>query len=368
MLRLSITGCCLLLNSLCAVDVYLGTMGKGAEGIFRAEFDPEKGKLSNVQLAAAVDRPGFLVFHPERHMLYAVARPNEEPSVVAYRILGDGSLEWDGSAPTGDGNGAHLAVHPSGKLLLTAQYGGGSVAVFALEEDGGVGERVQLIKHEGGSGIVPNRQAAAHPHWVGFSPDGRFALVPDLGLDQIVVYEVDLNSLRLERVGVGETVPGGGPRHMRFSLDGRFVCLLNELTLSVTTFAYNASTGALERLSTTPSLSESVQAKELFNSASEILVHPNGRFVYSGNRGNDSVTVYEADFETGELSVLEVEPIRGAWPRNIAMDAGGSWLFAGGMHSNTVSVFAIDTETGELSFPRSNVVRVPTVSCILIND
>lgn len=368
MLRCLILPLCLLMHPLAAVDVYLGTMSKTAEGIFRANFDPEQGKLTRVELAAQMERPAFLAFHPQRHTLYAIARPNKEASVVAYRIWDDGALELLNVVPTGDDNAAHIAVHPSGKFLLTAQYRAGSVALFPLQADGSLGERQQLIRHEGGSGVVPQRQSAPHPHWVGFSPDGRFAFVPDLGLDQIVIYAVNLDTLELEPAGYVDALPGAGPRHMRFSADGRYVYLLNELTLAVTSFAYNSENGALEPRSTTQALTDELKAKERFNSSSEILVHPNGRFVYSANRGHDSVTAYTANLETGALAVIEVEPIRGAWPRNIAMDSTGAWLLAAGMHSNTVSVFAIDADSGELSFPRGHVVSAPAVSCILLND
>ena len=155
---------------------------------------------------------------------------------------------------------------------------------------------------------------------------------------------------------------------MRFSVDGKFVYLLNELTLSVTTFAYDAETGKLKKLGTVPALSEEVKAKETFNSASEILVHPNGKFVYSANRGNDSVTVYNANPATGDLKVVEVEPVRGAWPRNINLDPSGKWLLAAGANSNTISVFAIDQETGELAFSRGNVWNVPGCICILFGS
>ena len=155
---------------------------------------------------------------------------------------------------------------------------------------------------------------------------------------------------------------------MRFSVDGQFIYLLNELSLSVTTFAYDAEKGTTKRLSTTPALSDKVKAGEAFNSASEILVHPNGKFVYSANRGNDSVTVYRAHPSTGRLRVTEVEPIRGSWPRNINMDATGRWLLAAGAHSNTISVFEIDQESGELTFQTRRVINVPGSICILLND
>ena len=152
---------------------------------------------------------------------------------------------------------------------------------------------------------------------------------------------------------------------MRFSVDGKFIYLLNELSLSVTTFRYDAATGTTTRQSTTPALSEEAKAKEAFNSAAEILVHPNGRFVYSSNRGNDSVTVYLADTATGRLSVTEVEPIRGAWPRNINLDPSGRWLLAAGAHSNTISVHAIDQASGELTYQTRSVINVPGPICVV---
>ncbi len=146
-----------------------------------------------------------------------------------------------------------------------------------------------------------------------------------------------------------------------------FIYLLNELSLSVTTFAYDERTGTTERRSTTPALNDATKAQEAFNSASEILTHPNGRFVYSANRGNDSVTAYLADPASGKLTVHEVEPIRGSWPRNINLDPTGKWLLAAGAHSNTISIFAIDQTTGKLTFQTRGLVNVPGSICILFN-
>jgi 6-phosphogluconolactonase len=150
---------------------------------------------------------------------------------------------------------------------------------------------------------------------------------------------------------------------MRFSIDGKFIYLLNELDLSVTTFAYNADKGSADARSTTPALSQEVKSKELFNSASEIVVHDNGKFVYSANRGNDSVTAFQTDPATGALRVIEVEPIRGAWPRNINLI--DNWLIAAGARSNTLSVFAIDSTTGTLTYQTKSSRNVPGPICIL---
>jgi len=261
------------------VDVYFGTGGTPSKGIYRSTFDTETGELGQAELAAEIGSPGFLALHPKRTNLYAVAQNDQGPCVAAYRIKNNGSIELINTTPIGDGSGAHIAVHLSGKFLLTAQYGGGSVAVFPLDSNGKVEARSQLIEHKGGSGVVDGRQDKPHPHWVGFSPDSRYAFVPDLGIDQIVIYKVDENSPKLMPHGHAEALPGAGPRHMRFSVDGSYIYLLNELRLSVTTFAYDSEAGTTKQLSTTKALSEVVKAKEVFNSSSEIIVHPNGRFI-----------------------------------------------------------------------------------------
>jgi len=350
------------------VDVYFGTGGGLGKGIYHATLDTEKGKLSQATLAAKLNAPGFLTFHPDRTMLYAIAREGRQGVVVAYGIAADGSLTLRNSQDIPDGGAAHISVHPSGNFLLTAQYGAGSIALFKLNADGSLQECSQTIQHKGGSGVFENRQNKPHPHWVGFSPDGRFAFVPDLGLDQIVVYQVESDQALIKQVGQIDGIPGGGPRHMRFSVDGKYIFLLNELSLSVSTFGYDAETGAAELRSTTPTLSEAMKAKESFNSASEILVHPNGQFVYSANRGHDSVTAFQIDPATGRLYVTDIEPIRGAWPRNINLDASGRWLLAAGAHSNTVTLFEIDQVTGELTYPRNSVISVPNAICVLLND
>ncbi len=344
--------------------VYFGTGGKGAKGIYHGTFDAENGKLTPVRLAAEIGSPGFLAAHPEGGKLYAVARWGRTAGVVGYQMKSNGDLVEFTKQANPDGGGAHIAVHPSGKFLLTAQYGGGSTAFFPLDAAGKLGEPV-VHEHKGGSRVIPGRQTSPHPHWCGWSPDAKYAFVPDLGLDQIVIYKIADDLTSIAPHGVAQSVPGGGPRHMRFSVDGKFIYLLNELSLSVTTFAWDAKAGTATRLSTTPSLSEAAKAAESFNSAAEILVHPSGKFVYSSNRGHDSVTVYQAEPATGKLEVVQVQPIRGAFPRNINLDPTATWLLAAGADSGTVAVHRIDPETGKLTYQRGAIIQVPAPICIL---
>ncbi len=345
-------------------SVYFGTGGPGAEGIYRATFDTETGKLTAATLAHKIDRPGFLALHPDGTKLYAVATREKEGGVAAYHIAADGALAFFHFEPTGDGGAAHLAVHPSGKFLLTAQYGGGSVSLLPLDGEGKPGPAT-VTEHEGGSGVVERRQDSPHPHWCGYSPDGKYAFVPDLGMDGIVIYAVDADKVAITKHGFAASVPGGGPRHMRFSNDGKFIYLLNELSLSVSVFSWEAANGKATLLSTIPALSEETKAEETHNSAAEILVHPTGPYLYSSNRGHDTVTVYQIGGDGAALEVIQVQPIRGAFPRNINLDPTGKWLLAAGADSHTIAVHAVAPETGLLTYQRGSIIQVPAPICIL---
>ena len=346
------------------LDIFFGTGGRGSEGIYHATFNPDNGKFTPSKLAAKIGSPGFLATHPNGKILYSVGRWDEGSGALGYRIGEKGELTEFTRMICPDGGSAHIAVHPSGKFLLTAQYGGGSVALFPLDANGKLGEPT-VSEHQGGSKVVDRRQDSPHPHWAGFSPDGKYALIPDLGLDQIVIYKVDTKKPAITEHSVGQSVPGGGPRHMRFSTDGKFIYLLNELSLSVTTFAWDAKKGTAKRLTTTPAISEEVKAGESFNSAAEILVHPNGQFVYSSNRGHDTVSVYQANPKNGKLNVVQVQPVRGAFPRNINLTPGADWLLAAGADSNTIAAHRINQETGKLTYQRGSVINVPSPICIL---
>ncbi|WP_231742323.1 lactonase family protein [Stieleria varia] len=355
------------------VDVWFGTSTPRnglSKGIYHAKFDTEKGELSQATLAAEADGPGFLALHPNGNVLYSVGNHEGKPSVSAYTIHRDGaqtSLTWHSSAEIGDGGAAHVSVDRTGKVLFTAQYGGGSTAAFRLDDDGGIVERTGLYKHVGGSDVVPNRQTSPHAHWTGTSPDNRFLFVPDLGMDQVVIWKVDTETATLTPHGFGQSVPGGGPRHMKFHPNGKIVYLLNELSLSVTVFDYDAKAGTMSPKQTIETLSEAVKAGERFNSSSEIRVHPNGKFVYAANRGNDSITAYRVKEADGTLELIEVEPIRGAWPRNFALDPTGKWLLAAGQNTNSVTIFEIDQQSGQLQFTMK-AAMVPTPICVLFAE
>jgi len=344
--------------------LFIGTTGRDAEGIYRVFFNEETGGFSNFALAAEINSPGFLTLHPSEKILYAVASWQGESGVIGYRVSENSALTEFTRMSCPDGRGCHLAVHPSGKFLLTAQYGGGSVALFPLNETGHLNEPF-IHRHQGGSGVFPKRQNAPHPHWCGYSPCGNFALVPDLGLDQIIIYRVDPNEPKVHPHGVAHSQPGAGPRHMRFSTDEKFIFLLNELSLSVETFAWDKKNGQALPLSLSPTLDEQEKAGETFNSAAEILTHPSGQWIYSSNRGHDTVSVFKTNQSGTTMPVLQKHPIRGAFPRNICLSPSSKWLLAAGQDSHTISAHQIDLQTGKLTYQRGSITQIPSPICLL---
>ena len=342
-------------------SVWIGT---GATGIYHLEFDDETGKLSDPTLAAEIRGPGFLTATDDGKRLYSVGNVDDESSVASFDIGKGGKLEFINAQPIGDGGAAHLSLDRRGRALLTAQYGAGSVAAFPIDAKGAIEPRSALIKHDGGSKIDGRRQTRPHPHWAGTSPDNQFAFIPDLGLDQVVVYRLTENPVGLEPHTTGQVPAGAGPRHMKFHPNGKFIYVLNELALSLSVFAYDAATGKMSLLATVPTLDDATKAGEAFNAASEIRVHPSGKFLYTANRGHDTISVFSVSPDGSTVKRVEVEPIRGAWPRNFNLDLTGRWLLAAGSHSNTVAVFRVDEETGKLMYDRQ-IVNVPSPMCVL---
>ena len=329
-----------------------------SKGIYRAELNLENGRLSKPQLAAEIGEPGFLALDGTGRRLYAVCRlPDGGGGGAAFEVSEDAkSLTLLNTQPIGDGIAAHISLDHTGRCLFTAQYGGGSVAAFPVGEDGKILPRSALIEHEG-TGPDERRQKGPHPHSAFVGPNNRFLFVPDLGTDRVVIYEIDAEHATLKPHGAGICPPGSGPRHMKFDAQGKFAYVLNEMGLSVCVFRFDADAGTLELIQTITTLPE--ELREVPGYASEICIHPSGKFVYAANRGHDSIAVFRRDAETGKLTPVELEAVRGSWPRNFNIDPSGTWLLAAGQNSSTIAVFRIDPETGGLVFTRT-VVNCPS--------
>ena len=353
------------------INVWIGTAKSSlSRGIYHCQLNTSGGKLSEPTLIAEMDGPGFLAKHPNKPVLYAVGGLSNVQVVAAFAIEGSAekpSLRSLNSVPIGDGGAAHVSLDKTGKTLFTAQYGGGSVAVFSVQPDGMLRERTQLIDHQGGAKVVSDRQDVSHAHWTGVSPDNRFVFVPDLGLDQVVIYKFDAASGKIEAHGNGITPPGSGPRHMKFHPNGRWIYVLNELSLSVTVFEYDATLGTMTPRQTIETVPAAELEREKAKSCSEIRVHPNGKFVYAANRGHDTITVFAVDQSKGELKLVQRENPRCATPRNFNLTPDAKWLLAAGQLSNNLGLFSVDSEKGRLTFQQQSVF-VPSPICVLFDQ
>lgn len=346
-----------------SVTVWFGTRGSA---IYRATLDQESGKLSEAEAAAEIKSPGFLCVNSAGTLLYTLGNASAgEDNVAVYKIDSEKNLSLLGTANSGCGKGTHISLSGDERTLLVAHYGGGSVASFPIDETGKILPPVSQIKHQGSS-VNKSRQSEPHPHWIGVTPDDQFVVVPDLGLDEVVIYRLDSTAHTLTPHGKGSVPPGDGPRHLKFHRNGKWAYVINELGLTVTEFRYDESAGTLEAMQTIEALPKS-EVKEVLTSGSEIRIHPNGKFVYAGIRGHDVITVFSVNESTGELTFVEREPIRGSWPRNFGIDPTGKWLLAAGAESSTVSVFRVDPNTGRLTFTR-NVIHVPNSICVTFHD
>jgi 6-phosphogluconolactonase len=360
--------------------VWFGTGTRGeskSEGIYVATFDTTTGALSAPRLAAQATNPSFLALHPSLPVLYAVAEvPDVEGKpgggVAAFAIdTATGGLTPLNSQSSGGAGPCHVTIDAAGTVALAANYGGGSAICLRLAADGRLepvtaGSPGGFLQHaserEVGPGFNAARQEKPHAHSINPAPDGRFAIVCDLGLDKVFVHALDAAGGTLAPHTAAVLAAGAGPRHFAFHPEGRVGYAVNELDLTVTALAFDAKAGTLTPLESVSTLPADVTERAGFSTA-EVVVHPTGRFVYASNRGHDSIAHYAVDEATGRLQFRGVEPIRGKTPRNFVLAPGGRFLLAAGQGSDTVTVFAIDEATGGLTFTGTSIT-VPTPMCI----
>lgn len=325
--------------------VFIGTYTKApSEGIYAYQFDSKTGRLQSLGLAAKVANPSFLALHPNGKFVYAVTEAGKG-AVTAFAVDRErGKLtELNRVSSKGDGP-CHLNVDRTGRFLIVVNYGSGSTTRIPIGGDGRLSEPSAFVQHAkpvGGAGTDPSRQAGPHAHSVNFSPDGRFAMVADLGRDEVIAYGLEGGGL--DEGPVAHVAPGSGPRHFAFHPSGKTAYVINEMKSTVTVFDYNA--GVLKEKQTVSALPEGYSGN---SSTAEVLVHPSGRFLYGSNRGHNSIAMFAIE-AGGKLRFMGTEPTRGDTPRNFGIDPTGAWLIAANQNSNSIVVFRIDAKTGKLT-------------------
>ena len=349
------------------VTVYVGTYTDGtSRGIYRFTFDSATGTMTEPVLAVETKNPSFLALHPNGRFLYAVGEVSsfegaKTGAVSAFAIdpkTGDLTLlNQQSSAGAGP---CHLVVDKTGRNVLVANYGGGTVAVLPIEVDGRLKPASSVRTHEG-SGPNTGRQEKPHAHGIYLDAAERFALSPDLGADRIFVYRFDAAKGTLEPHGAAPLAPGSGPRHLAFHPSGKFLYVINELLSTVTAFSYDAEKGALATLQTTSTLPAGFSGTSW---TAEVAVSPDGRFVYGSNRGDDSLAVFAVDEKTGRLTPAGHAPVGGKTPRHFTIDPSGRFILAAHQGSGTIAVLRVDLATGLPTLVGSSV-KVDKPVCLL---
>jgi 6-phosphogluconolactonase len=326
--------------------LYVGTQRSGpGTGISRARFDARTGTLSPFAIAAVTDDPAFFVVDETRGRI-VTCHSGTPGGVGAFQIdLVTGTLTpLERAASVGRGP-SQLTLDHTSRFVLSANYGGGYVDVHALDA-AGIGARTSHVPHTG-RGPDATRQTQPHVHCVRMSPDNRFALVADLGLDRVFVYRFDAaaGTLTPHDPAFAATAPASGPRHLAWHPNGRWVYLIEELSNTITTFAWDAARGRLDAQQTIGTLPADFTGD---NTAAEILVREDGRFLYASNRGHDSLAIFAIDAGRGVLTLVAHEPSRGRTPRYMMFDPSADWLFVSNVDSDSVALFRVDRSSGRL--------------------
>jgi 6-phosphogluconolactonase len=336
--------------------VFVGTYTSktASKGIYALRFDEHSGKLSALAVAAESVDPSFVAVDPSGRYLYAVNEVGnyaggKSGAISAYAIdRSSGKLTLLNQVASGGADPCFVSFDKTGKYLLVANYTGGSVGVFPLGADGKLGAPAAMEQHQG-HGVIEERQEGPHAHWIATSPDNRYALEVDLGLDEVLVDKFDASSgtLTPNDPPFAKVEPGAGPRHLVFSPNNKFVYVTNEIGSTVTVFAYDAATGTLEAKQATGTLPGDYNGP---NDTAEIAMHPSGKFLYVSNRGRDSIAVFGIASKTGILTSIGDFLTRGKTPRNFVIDPSGHFLLVANQESNDIEVFRIDANSGELEF------------------
>jgi 6-phosphogluconolactonase len=329
------------------------------KGIHVYRADDQYRLLESCQQVQASKNPSYLTVHPNGRFVYAVNEYEPEASgsgtVSAFSFdAQSGVLEFLNSQSSHGLDPCHLCVDRTEKFVIVANYSGGTICVLPILEDGTLGVACDVVQHHGSINA-----SDPHPHAVMFDPSNRFLLVPDLGLDKLMVYEFDASTGTLEPGSepVVVTAQGAGPRQLCLHPNGKFVYQINELNSTMT--AYRFDLGALTKLETVSSLPVGFEGD---NTGADVQVAPNGRFLFGSNRGHDSIVIFSIHTD-GTLQLVGHQSTLGKNPRSFAISPNGEFLLVANQSSNTVVEFRIDHSTGVLT-PSGIELEVSVPVCV----
>ncbi|MCH4823213.1 lactonase family protein [Gramella lutea] len=343
--------------------IYVGTYtkkeghvdGKG-RGIYLLEQHHDEGTLRMLGLAAELTNPSFVKVGKMGKYLYAVSELGPQDAETGYihsfEILEDGKLKHLSKLTTGGLAPCHIALDRAGKHVFVSNYLGGIVMVYKINSDGSLTQSQELSLEN------PD---TANAHSLKISGDNRYAYIADLGNDKIWIYHFDVmeGKLKPHHQKFIQLKKGAGPRHLSFTKNGSYLYSINELNSTVSAFKAQKD-GSLVHIQDISSIPASYRQG---NAAADIHIHPLGKFLYTSNRGHDSISIFEIDAETGKLSNVDYIPIAGKTPRNFAISPFGKFLYAASQDTGNLTTYRINEDTGKLK-PIPPVFEVKTPVCL----
>ena len=339
--------------------------GKG-EGIYVYRLDESSGALEPSGKTTGIANPSYLAPDASQRFLYAV---NELKSyegeatgtVSAFAVdARTGALEFLNRQITHGTDPCHVAVDTERRYVFVANFMSGSVSVLPVREDGALVDACDVVQHRGSS-VDPRRQSGPHAHSVTLDASNRFVFVPDLGLDRLMLYRFDPTAGKLSPNAAPwlGLKAGAGPRHIALHQGGAFAYLVNELDSTVVALSYDSSRGTFGYLQSADTLPGEFAGE---STCADVHVHPFGQFLYTSNRGHDSIVIHRIDPRLGTLTYVAHEPTLGRTPRSFAIDPAGRFLIAANQDSDSLVTFRIDAQSGRLRPVHS--AKAPTPVCV----
>jgi 6-phosphogluconolactonase len=331
--------------------LFVSSFAPGEQGGIQAyQLDETHGALTPLHRTSGVEHPFFIALSPDKRFLYSIHAKTfggkDAEQVAAYALTGrTGEMTLLNRQSTRGTASCYLDVDATGKTVLVANYTTGNVASLPILKDGSLGEAASFFQHAG-SGIDPARQKGPNAHCFVVSPDNRFALAADLGIDQVLSYRLDAATAKLTPnvPPFAKSPAGAGPRHLTFHPNGKHVYVINELKNSVTLFDYATDSGTLTERQTISTLPADFTGT---SHCADLKITPNGRFLYGTNRGHDSIAAYRLA-DDGRLTLIGIEPSLGKGPQNLLIAGHGTLLLCANMPGNNIARFQIDSESGML--------------------
>ncbi len=334
----------------------------GSAGIYIFRRDAQSGALIPLGRTEAVN-PSYLAIDKSGRFLFAANEIREfegkaSGTVTSFLINRDtGSLRLLSRVPSGGGNPCQLSMSHDGRFILVANHEAGSVAVFAVAEDGKLSTAIDIHADE----AVDHRRP--HAHFITPDRSGSFVLSTDTGTDRVMIYRqsAETGKLTLNDPAWGQTHRGGSPRHLTFSPSGRYLFVNGEADLTLSLFRYDPVRGALDHIQHLRTVPEGIDTDG--HSTAQMLVHPSGRHVYVANRGTDSIAMFDFDEAAERIALVGLVSTEGRTPRYFEIDPTGKWLYVGNQNSGRIECFAIQSGSGRLSHA-GPAATLPAPTCI----